>query len=109
MSMTKQEYLDWCNAVSNSNKAMAELESIQEENRKWMGKHLREFFEDLGDVLSVKMSADVSVIKVRMNKDCKLDREAFASLPFTFNVEVNEDCDLTFILIPDVEVFNKRV
>ena len=108
MSMTNQEYLDWCNGVSNTNKAQAELDEIQENNRKWMGKHLREFFEDLGEVLSIRMSADVSVIKVRMNKDCKLDADAFASLPFQFNVEVNEDCDLTFILIPDVEVYNKK-
>ena len=71
MSMTKQEYLDWCNAVSNCNKAYAELDEIQENNRGWMGKHLREFFGDLGDVLSIWMSADVSVIKVRMNKDCR--------------------------------------
>ena len=107
MSMTSQEYSDWCDAVSNTNKAIEELWDQRKQNYKWMGNHLREFFGDLGDVMSVKTSEDGSVFRVRMNGRVKLEPDKFASLPFTFDVQVNEANDLVFYLYPDVEVYTQ--
>ena len=107
MSMTSQEYLDWCSAVSNTNKAIEELWTQRKHNYKWMGDHLRSFFNELGDVMSVKTSEDGSVFRVRMNGRVKLEPEKFASLPFTFDVQVNEANDIVFFLYPDVEVYKE--
>ena len=107
MSMTTSEYEKWCEAVSSTNKAMKELWDCRKKNYKWMGDHLREFFEDLGHVVNVNISSDASVIKVRMMGRVNLDAETFKSLPFTFEVQVDEDCDLVFYLYPDVEAYTK--
>ena len=108
MSMTREEYLDWCNAVSNTNKAMSELWDQRQQNYRWMAEHLRNFFEELGDVMTVKPSYDGSVFRIRMNGRVKLDAEAFTSLPFTFEVQINEDNDLIFILYHNVEVYQDK-
>ena len=107
MSMTSQEYMDWCNAVSNTNQAIEELWDLRRENYHWMGEHLREFFNELGDVMSVKTSEDGSVFRVRMNGRVKLEPDKFASLPFTFDVQISEENDLVFYLYPDVEVYTE--
>ena len=103
-SMTSDEYLDWCHAVSNTNKAMSELIEHRIKNYKWMKQHLTEFFEDLGSVFSVTTCNDGSVWRIRMNGKVNLDAEAFNSLPFNFEVQLEEN-DLTFFLYPDVEVY----
>ena len=104
MSMTQKEYAKWCDAVSNTNRAMHELWENRRENYSWMTSHLREFFESLGEVMNIKMSDDATVFKIRMIGKVNLDAEAFATLPFTFQVEVeSESKDLIFYLYPDVE------
>ena len=102
--MTSDEYVNWCEAVSNTNHAMDELWTERETNYKWMANNLREFFNDLGKVISVKASNDGSVFRVRTYGRIKLDADAFKTLPFTFEVEISEDNDLMFYLYPDVEV-----
>ena len=109
MSMTSQEYRQWCEAVTSTNKAMRELWDCREKNYKWMGDHLRKFFEDLGEVVNVNISSDASVIKVRMLGEVNLDADAFNSLPFNFKVTISEDMDLTFYLYPDVECYRREV
>ena len=103
MSMTQKEYDGWCFAVKNTNKAIDELWEQRRKNYKWMADHLREFFSDLGHVVNIKMSDDASVFKIRMLGKVNLDAKAFSTLPFTFQVEVEDESkDLIFYLYPDV-------
>lgn len=103
MSITSQEYEDWCDRVSHTNKLMDELWDSRRKNYKWMADNLREFFGEMGKVISVKASNDGSIFRIRMAGTVDLDSFAFCSLPFPFKVAVDDETmDLMFYLYPGV-------
>lgn len=106
MSITSEEYKNWCNAVSNCNKAVVEIMEHRKENYKWMEEHLREFFEQLGEVVNIHFESDAHEITIRMCDEVKLDSELLNSLPFTFTIHENLQ-DLIFVLKPDISSVRK--
>lgn len=102
--MTSNQYADWCEAVSNTNLAMRELWDQRKSNYRWMREHLNEFFSNIGVVEKIDISGDASVISITMNGTVDLDADAFATLPFKFEVQVSDTNDVVFWLYPDVEV-----
>lgn len=101
MSITSEQYVKWCDAVSNTNRAALEIREHRDKNYKWMGTILREFFEQFGEVVNVHLERDASEITVRMTGDIKLDASLMASLPFTFTIQESIG-DILFSLKPDV-------
>lgn len=102
MSITSEEYKNWCNAVSNCNKAVVEIMEHRKENYKWMEEHLREFFEQLGEVVNIHFESDAHEITIRMEGDeVQLDSELLNSLPFTFTIHENLQ-DIVFVLKPQI-------
>jgi hypothetical protein len=99
--ITSKEYRDWCDAVSNSNRAALEIKHKREENYKWMGNLLRKWFEQFGEVVNVHINRDASEITVRMCAEIDLDAKLFSSLPFQFTLKEHLG-DLVFVLKPAV-------
>ena len=102
MSITSEEYFNWCDAVSNTNRAVVELMQHRKKNYRWMEKHLREFFEQLGTVITIHFESDAHEITIRMEGDeVQLDSELLNSLPFTFTIHENLQ-DIVFALKPQI-------
>ena len=101
MSITSEQYVKWCDAVSNSNRAVLELKEHRARNYEWMGNQLRLFFEQFGEVVNVHLERDASEINVRMGGDVNLDAKLLSSLPFTFTITESLG-DIIFNLKPDV-------
>ena len=101
MSITSEQYIKWCDAVSNTNRAALEIKEHRARNYEWMGKELRTFFEQFGEVVNVHLERDASEITVRMGGDVDLDAKLLSTLPFSFTVQENIG-DILFVLKPDV-------
>ena len=101
MSITTEQYNMWCDAVSNTNRAALEIRENRSKNYEWMGKNLRSFFEQFGEVINVHIEVDASEITVRMSGEINLDTKLISTLPFTFTVYENLG-DIIFSLKPDV-------
>lgn len=102
--MTSQDYICWCDAVSNTNKATFELMEHRKKNYRWFAKKLREFFSQIGVVDDIHFETDASCVDVRLRGSVTLDVELLSSLPFTFTVD-DEEGDILFRLYPDVESY----
>ena len=101
MSITTEEYIKWCDAVSNSNRMALEIKEHRAKNYEWMGSELRSFFEQFGEVMNVHVVRDASEITVRMIGDVNLDAKLMSTLPFTFTIQESNG-DILFTLKPDV-------
>lgn len=99
--ITTEQYQMWCDAVSNTNRAALEIKENRSKNYEWMGKLLRSFFEQFGEVVNVHIERDASEITVRMSGDVNLDAKLIATLPFTFTIKENLG-DIMFHLNPDI-------
>ena len=87
MSMTSDEYTEWCTEVSSINQEIFDLVVSKKEFFDWMEGYIREFFEEFGKVVNINFEHDGSSISVRLENNLKLDAKAFATLPFCFTVE----------------------
>jgi len=109
MSMTQENFTNWCDAVSKTNQAVFELYTQRQENYAWMGNELREFFSQFGQVVNVHFETDASEITVRMEPGIKFNSD-FKSLPFKFSITADVEGmddygsfgDILFHLKPDV-------
>lgn len=101
MSITSEQYQKWCDAVSNTNRAALEIKEHRARNYEWMGKELRLFFEQFGEVVTVHLERDASEITVRMGGDVNLDAKLLSTLPFSFTITESLG-DIVFSLKPDV-------
>lgn len=102
MSMTREQYDNWCTAVTRTNEAVAEILSSRETNYDWMRDEIKTFFgEFTKEPVKIHFEADASEITVCVKDDFKLDAKSFATLPFNFTVKAVAR-ELVFKLKPDV-------
>lgn len=100
MSMTRENYANWCDVVSKTNQAVFELYAQRQANYKWMGDELKEFFSQFGNVINVHFITDASEIIVIMEEGITFN-SYFKTLPFKFTIDTDLG-DVVFHLKPDV-------
>ena len=106
MSITSEQYIHWCNAVTNCNQAVVEIIDHRRSNYEWMEKLLREFFNQMGEVVNIHFKSDAREISVRMADEVTLDSDLLNSLPFNFKI-IEDIGDIVFVLTPQISTVDE--
>lgn len=99
------EYEDWCDAMSNTNQVIDEVESHRKENLKWFCEELKEIFSVCGEIDCVRTAKDGTIVDVIFtNKSFKVNTEVFKRVYCPMRVIFDiDDGKLRIRLYPNIK------